>query len=172
VVVAPLLLVAGAPLTLARATLSPATEPGMRGPREWLDLLLDALATRAAGYPVAAMALYAASLYGVYASVAHQWSLNSHASHLLVFGGALVFGTGYLWRTGQVSAPTRRAMRVVAALALLIPALAIGAPVRPPDLLVTGALLVPVIAMAAWSTLHVEPAPAPERARVAAETRV
>jgi len=172
VVVAPLLLVAGAPLTLARATLSPATEPGMRGPREWLDLLLDAPATRAAGHPVAAMALYAASLYGVYASVAHRWSLNSHASHLLVFGGALVFGTGYLWRTAQASAPTRRAMRLIAALALLIVALAIVAPVRPPDLLVTGALLVPVIAMAAWSTLHVEAAPAPERARVTAETRL
>jgi putative copper resistance protein D len=168
VAVAPLLLVAGAPLTLARDALCPATEPGMRGPREWLDVLLDGRAMQAAAHPVAAAALYAASLYGVYASVAHRWSLNSHASHLLVFGGALVFGGGYLWRTGLVSPPTRRAMRVVAALALLITVLAIMAPVRPPDLLVTAALLVPVIAMAAWSTLHVEPAPAPERARVTA----
>jgi putative copper resistance protein D len=74
VVTAPLLLVAGAPLTLAREALAPATEPGMRGPREWLDLLLGARATRIASHPVAAITLYAVSLFFVYASAAHQWS--------------------------------------------------------------------------------------------------
>jgi putative copper resistance protein D len=165
VVAAPLLLVAGAPLTLAREALAPATEPGMRGPREWLDLLLDARATRVASHPVAAVALYAVSLFLVYMSAAHQWSIRSHAWHLLVFGGALGVGGFYFWLAARPAcwlaarpAPTRRMVRAVGVLALLIVATAITASTRPPDLLVTAALLVPLIAMAAWSTLHAEAA--------------
>jgi putative copper export protein/cytochrome c oxidase assembly factor CtaG len=166
------LLVAGRPLALGRLVLRPTTDPGLRGPLEWLDELLGARITRTLAHPVAAVALYAASLYGVYASAAHALSINSHSAHLAIFAVALGAGGFSLRLTRGPLTPgpltdgatggtgsTRLVMAVLAGFAALVVVVALIAPARPPDLLVTAVLLMPVVAMAAWCALRPEPAP-------------
>jgi putative copper export protein len=81
-VVAPVLLVLAKPLELARLTVRPVAEPGMRGPREWLDTLRESGPARWATRPRAAVALYAVALCGAYLSTTFDVSLYTHAGHL------------------------------------------------------------------------------------------
>lgn len=175
----PVLLVVASPLTLARAALLPSPDPALRGPREWLDVLLAARTTRVLTRPVAAAVLAAAGQLGVYLSVVHRWSLTSHAAHLGVFGWALLAGSGYLWLalggavTGAAPVPgtTRRAMLITGGCAAAVTVAATVVPQQPPDVLVAVALAVPVLVVAAWTALHHEHPPVPGPDRLTASTR-
>jgi putative copper resistance protein D len=97
IAIAPVLLVSGGGVALARRALRPATERGMRGPREWLPVLLYARLTRFACIPAVAVCLYGASLYAMYASAAQELVLRSHAGHVGTFGAALALGCLFFW---------------------------------------------------------------------------
>ncbi|MCW2639590.1 MAG: cytochrome-c oxidase, partial [Dactylosporangium sp.] len=60
--VVPVLLVLGAPATLALRALHPSPDPAVRGPREWLLLALHSRLTRLLTHPVVALTLVIASL--------------------------------------------------------------------------------------------------------------
>ncbi len=81
-IVAPALLVAANPVTLAHRTVRPATEAGMRGPLEWLATVRDSRTAKWVARPPAAFALYAAALLGAYASASANLVLYTHAGHL------------------------------------------------------------------------------------------
>jgi putative copper resistance protein D len=106
-VVAPMLVVGGGGVALARRTLVPASEPGMRGPGEWLTEVIESRVVRALTHPGAVVLLYATVLYGVYASALYTLSLRSHAGHLILFAAALAAGGLYYWPLLGVLAPGR-----------------------------------------------------------------
>jgi putative copper resistance protein D len=120
-VVAPMLLVGGGGIALARRTLVPASEPGMRGPGEWLTELLESRAVLVLTHPAAVVLLYGTVLYGVYASALYTLSLRSHAGHLILFAAALAAGGLYYWPLLGLLAP-RRELPHATRLALLVSA--------------------------------------------------
>ncbi len=95
VVVAPVLLVSGGGVALARRTLGPGTD--LSGPREWLDALLGSRALKLAAHPAATLALYSVALHGMYASALYTLTLRSHAGHLAAFAAALLVGGLFYW---------------------------------------------------------------------------
>ncbi len=96
-VIAPILLVSGGGIALARQLGRPADSEGLRSPSEWLAGVLDSRALRVLAHPAAALALYAALLYGLYPSALFTLSLRSHAGHLVLFAAALVVGGLFYW---------------------------------------------------------------------------
>ena len=118
---APVLLVSGGGVALALRTLRPASEVGMRGPREWLIAMLDSRALGLLSHPAAALALYAALLHGVYASALYTLSLRSHAGHLVLFAAALLIGGLFSWPLAGVH-PGRRELPYAVRVALLLSA--------------------------------------------------
>ncbi|MCW2643554.1 MAG: hypothetical protein JWP76_5860 [Dactylosporangium sp.] len=73
------------------------------------------------------------------------------ASRLLLDASAVV--------TVTLPGSTRLLMTALAGFSVLVVTVALIAPVRPPDLLITAALLMPAVTMAAWCALRPEAAP-------------
>jgi putative copper resistance protein D len=92
---APVLMVLGAPVTLALRALRRTTEPGMRGPREWLRLALHSRFTRFFAHPVVALVVLIVSLFGMYFTGLYEVALRSHVAHLAML--AHLLGAGYLF---------------------------------------------------------------------------
>lgn len=80
--VVPVLLVAGAPVTLALRTLRQPSDPDVRGARQWLLALLHSRVARFYTHPVVALALYVVGLYGLYFSDLFATLMRSHTGHL------------------------------------------------------------------------------------------
>jgi len=171
IVVVPLLLVSAAPLTLARQALRPASEPGMRGPLEWLSLLGTSSAVRRAAHPVVALAWYAGCLSLMYLNAYGRYSLRAHASHLVIFGLALLSGA-FLFAiirglpAGPAGSPgtpadTRPAMHVTAGVLQLILGVALILPASPGPATVALALALPVAALSLWSACRPAEQPTP-----------
>ncbi|WP_219469748.1 cytochrome c oxidase assembly protein [Nonomuraea rhizosphaerae] len=105
-VVAPLLLVCGAPVTLALRSLRPAGQPGDRGPREWLAAggrLRDALS-----HPATAVAVLVAGTCGLYLTSLFKATMAHPVGHVLMnawflLSGLLLFGVA-LRRIGALVA--------------------------------------------------------------------
>ena len=90
----PVLLVPGAPVTLAARAIRPRTD-GSRGGREWI---LRAVHSRFAGVianPIVAAVLFAGSLWVFYYSPLFRWSMVDHIGHEWMIGHFLI--TGYLF---------------------------------------------------------------------------
>lgn len=81
--VVPILLVLGAPVTLALRAL-PARGDGSRGPREWLLSAVRSRPARFLSHPIVAGANFAGSLVVFYYSPLFEYSLTSHLGHLLM----------------------------------------------------------------------------------------
>ena len=92
---APILLVLGAPVTLALRALRRSDEPGMRGPREWLRLALHSPAAKVLAHPVVALGLMIVSLFVMYFTSLYELALRSHLAHLTMLLHLL--GVGYLF---------------------------------------------------------------------------
>jgi putative copper resistance protein D len=120
-VIAPILLVSGGGIALARQLGRPGSEPGLRSPSQWLAGVLDARATRALAHPAVTLALYAAALYGLYLSASVTLTLRSHAGHLVLFAAALVIAGFFYWPLLGVQTPPR-ALNDRTRLALLLAA--------------------------------------------------
>ncbi|MEV0453856.1 cytochrome c oxidase assembly protein [Catellatospora methionotrophica] len=95
--IAPMLLVLAAPVTLALRALRPDTDPLWPGPRTWLTGFVHGRLARLAAHPLVALALYAGSLYAVYMSGLYEAALRSHALHLLLYAHFLAAGYLFFW---------------------------------------------------------------------------
>lgn len=79
--VTPILLVLGAPVTLALRTLPGARVPGEQGPRQLLLGVLHSHVVRVLTHPVAAAVLFVGSLYAVYFTSLFGWLMGSPLGH-------------------------------------------------------------------------------------------
>ncbi|WP_083449025.1 cytochrome c oxidase assembly protein [Actinoplanes rectilineatus] len=94
--VVPILLVGGAPVTLALRALRRPADPQVRGAREWLLLIVHSRVARFFAHPLVALAIYVASLYGLYFSGLLGTLMRSHLGHVamvlhFVLAGYLLF---------------------------------------------------------------------------------
>ena len=103
----PVLLVPGAPITLALRTIAKRTD-GSRGVREWLMLVVHSRVFAVLGNPIVAAALFAGSLWVFYYSPLFEWATVNHVGHQWMIVHFL--GTGYLFVQSLIGvdpSPTR-----------------------------------------------------------------
>ena len=93
---APILLVMGAPATLALRVLRPA-HGNERGPREWLVLLLHSRITGFLTNPFFVLFLYITTLYGLYLTPAFGWLMGSHVGHIAMTVHFIASGYLFYW---------------------------------------------------------------------------
>ncbi|MEV4511208.1 cytochrome c oxidase assembly protein [Dactylosporangium sp. NPDC049525] len=123
---APILLVLGAPVTLALRALRPSGEPGWPGPREWLTAALHSRPAGLLSHPLVALAVYVSSLYGLYFTGLFELALRSHAAHLAMQTHFLV--AGYLFFHALIGVdPGRRPAPYPLRMVLLFAAMALHA---------------------------------------------
>jgi cytochrome c oxidase assembly factor CtaG/putative copper export protein len=79
--VAPILLVLGAPVNLALRALPGADVPGGTGPRQLLAGALASRPARVLTHPVVAAAIFVGSLYAVYLTPVFDWLMLNHLGH-------------------------------------------------------------------------------------------
>jgi len=89
----PLLLVLGAPVTLASRAIA-GRKDGSRGTREWILVAVHSRYLAIIGHPVVAAAIFGLSLIVFYYSPLFEWALREHLGHLwmtahFVFSGYL-----------------------------------------------------------------------------------
>jgi putative copper resistance protein D len=91
--VVPILLVLGAPFTLALRTLPRGGD--QVGPREWLTMFLHSRYVQVVSSPVVASVIFVASFYILYFTALFPWLVTSHWGHILMEVHFL--GAGYLF---------------------------------------------------------------------------
>ncbi len=94
--VVPLLLVLGAPATLALRALTPRGD-GTRGPREWLVAVLESRYLAVLSHPVVAATLFAGSLVVFYYTDLFRLALTTHVGHELMHLHFLLAGYLFAW---------------------------------------------------------------------------
>ncbi|WP_231954319.1 cytochrome c oxidase assembly protein [Actinoplanes derwentensis] len=95
--VVPILLVGGAPVTLALRALRRPADPRVRGPREWLLIVLHSRAARLFTHPLVALGIYVASLYGLYFSDLLGILMRYHLGHLAMIAHFVIAGYLLFW---------------------------------------------------------------------------
>ena len=90
----PLLLVPGAPVTLASRAIHK-RQDGSRGPREWILLAVHSKFAGIVANPLVAAGLFAGSLYVFYYSSLFSWATTEHLGHMWMVVHFLI--TGYLF---------------------------------------------------------------------------
>ncbi|MGW3887787.1 cytochrome c oxidase assembly protein [Micromonospora chokoriensis] len=93
----PILLVGGAPVTLALRALHRPTDPRVRGAREWLLIVVHSRVTRVLTHPLVALGIYTASLFGLYFSDLLGVLMRSHLGHLAMLTHFVVAGYLLFW---------------------------------------------------------------------------
>jgi len=106
--VVPLLLVAGAPVTLALRTLREPADPAVRGPRQWLLAILHSRVARFYTHPLVALAIYVVGLYGLYFTDLFSVLMRSHTGHLAMIVHFVVSGYLLTWVLVGVDPGRRR----------------------------------------------------------------
>lgn len=99
VMVAPILLVLGGPITLALRAL-PTRHDGSRGPREWLLGLVHSRYGRFISMPVVAAAMFVVTMVVFYFSPLLELAMTTHLGHILMIVHFLL--TGYLFVNGLI----------------------------------------------------------------------
>ncbi|MFI0817557.1 cytochrome c oxidase assembly protein [Streptomyces sp. NPDC021098] len=94
--VSPILLLLGAPVTLALRAL-PAAGRGRKGPRELLVALLHSRYMRFITHPVFTIPLFIASLYGLYFTPLFDFLMGSKAGHIGMMVHFLAVGLVFFW---------------------------------------------------------------------------
>ena len=120
---APILLVMGAPATLALRALRP-SHGHERGPREWLVWLLHSWITRILTNPIYVFVVYVLGLYGLYLTPAFGWLMGSHIGHIVMQAHFLLSGYLFYWVVIGID-PRPRPLSYWARLLLLLLALAV-----------------------------------------------
>lgn len=120
----PILLVGGAPVTLALRALRRPADPQVRGAREWLLLVLHSRFVRLLSHPPVALAIYVTSLYGLYFGGFLGTLMRYHLGHLAMLTHFVLAGYLLFWVLIGVD-PGRR--RVHPALLTLVHFLAMAA---------------------------------------------
>ena len=93
----PILLVLGAPVTLALRALPAAGRGDPPGPREWLLAALHSHVSRFLTHPVAATVLFVAGFYGLYFGGIFDAAVDNHAAHVLMNIHFLLSGYLFYW---------------------------------------------------------------------------
>ncbi|MCF3962682.1 cytochrome c oxidase assembly protein [Streptomyces fuscigenes] len=94
--VAPILLLLGAPVTLALRTL-PVLGRGRKGPRELLLMLLHSRFVRVISHPAFTIPVFIASLYGLYFTPIFDFLMRSEGGHILMMVHFLAVGLLFFW---------------------------------------------------------------------------
>ena len=81
VIVVPVPLALGAPVTLALRAL-PSRDDGSRGPREWLRALIDSRLLQFLANPIVAAVNFAGSMFIFYYTGVFDWVLHNHVGHV------------------------------------------------------------------------------------------
>ena len=93
----PILLVLGAPVTLALRALPTAGRAEPPGPREWLLAALHSRASRFLTHPIVATVVFVAGFYGLYFGGLFDAAVSNHAAHLLMNVHFLLSGYLFYW---------------------------------------------------------------------------
>ncbi|GED98550.1 cytochrome c oxidase assembly protein [Gordonia crocea] len=93
----PVLLVLGAPATLALRALPTATANGSPGPRKWVLWLLHSRITRVSSNPIVALAMFVMSLYVVYFTSIFATFAKYHWGHVLLTVHFVIVGYLFFW---------------------------------------------------------------------------
>lgn len=122
----PILLVLGAPVTLALRALPAAGRDDPPGMREWLLAALHSGFSRFLTNPVVATVLFVAGFYGLYLSNLFDVTASSHAGHLAMNVHFLVSGYLFYWVVIGVD-PTPRPIPPLAKVAVVFASLPLHA---------------------------------------------
>ncbi|MFU8875479.1 cytochrome c oxidase assembly protein [Micromonospora sp. SL4-19] len=93
----PILLVSGAPVTLALRALRRPADPQVRGPREWLLCALHSRPAKLLTHPLVALGIYTGSLFGLYFSDLLGTMMRSHLGHLAMLVHFVASGYLLFW---------------------------------------------------------------------------
>ncbi|SCF25009.1 putative copper resistance protein D [Micromonospora viridifaciens] len=93
----PILLVGGAPVTLALRALRRPTDPQVRGAREWLLVILHSRLAKLLTHPLVALGIYTGSLFGLYFSDLLGTMMRSHLGHLAMLVHFVAAGYLLFW---------------------------------------------------------------------------
>ncbi|MGH3720739.1 MAG: cytochrome c oxidase assembly protein [Pseudonocardiaceae bacterium] len=104
---APILLVLGAPVTLALRALPPAGAATPPGPREWLRAFTHSWVVRVATHPLIALGMYVGSFYVIYFTGLYDAAAPSHWAHLAMNAYFLLTGYAYYWLIIGTDPPPR-----------------------------------------------------------------
>ena len=104
---APILLVLGAPVTLALRALPPAGS-GPPGPREWLLAFVHSGFVRVLTQPLVVLPLYVGSFYVIYFSGFFDAAVSSHWAHLAMNAHFLLVGFAFFWPIIGIDPAPRR----------------------------------------------------------------
>lgn len=122
----PILLVLGAPVTLALRALPAARRDDPPGMREWLLAALHSRVSRFLTNPVVATLLFVAGFYGLYLSNLFDTTASSHAGHLAMNLHFLLSGYLFYWVVIGVD-PTPRPIPPLAKVAVVFASLPLHA---------------------------------------------
>ncbi|MER5946980.1 cytochrome c oxidase assembly protein [Streptomyces sp. NPDC001904] len=93
----PILLLMGAPITLALRALPVASKRGSKGPRELLLMLLHSRYMRIITHPAFTIPLFIASLYALYFTPLFDFLMGSQVGHLAMMVHFLAVGVVFFW---------------------------------------------------------------------------
>ncbi|MCV7424203.1 bifunctional copper resistance protein CopD/cytochrome c oxidase assembly protein [Mycobacterium yunnanensis] len=122
----PVLLVLGAPVTLALRALPAAGADGAPGPREWLLAALHSRVSRVLTNPIVATVIFVSGFYGLYFGGIFDVAVTSHAAHVAMNVHFLVTGYLFYWVVIGVD-PTPRPIPPIAKLAVVFASLPLHA---------------------------------------------
>lgn len=122
----PVLLVLGAPVTLALRALPAASRDDPPGPREWLLAALHSKFSRFLTHPVVALLLFVVGFYGLYLGGLFDVAAGSHAAHVAMNLHFLLSGYLFYWVVIGVD-PTPRPIPHLAKLAVVFASLPLHA---------------------------------------------
>ncbi|RLK55130.1 cytochrome c oxidase assembly protein [Actinokineospora cianjurensis] len=105
---APVLLVLGAPMTLALRALPRAGKDGTPGSREWLLAFVHSPVSRFLTHPVVALVLFVGSFYGLYLTGLFDSALEEHWAHLVMNAHFLLVGYIFYWPVIGIDPAPRR----------------------------------------------------------------
>ncbi|MFD9462411.1 cytochrome c oxidase assembly protein [Streptomyces sp. NPDC060027] len=93
----PILILLGAPITLALRALPVAAKRGSKGPRELLLMFLHSRYMRIITHPAFTIPLFIASLYALYFSPVFDFLMGSTAGHIVMMCHFLAVGLVFFW---------------------------------------------------------------------------
>jgi putative copper resistance protein D len=104
----PILLVLGAPVTLALRALPPAGRTRPPGPREWLLAAVHSPPARVLTHPLVALPLFVGSYYALYFSDLFATALPQHPAHVFMNAHFILTGLTFFWPLIGVDPAPRR----------------------------------------------------------------
>lgn len=122
----PILLVLGAPMTLALRALPTAGRGQPPGPREWLLAALHSRVSRFLTHPIVALVLFVAGFYGLYFGGLFDAAVDNHAAHVAMNVHFLLSGYLFYWVVIGVD-PTPRQLPQLGKLAIVFASLPLHA---------------------------------------------